>query len=292
MRKIYRVSLAVAGLLAIVAAASAQQPLHWEASIEAAKQAAARSNRLVLIEFSAPWCGQCRIMEGEVFSQPGAARAIEANYVPVRINVDFAAETAKQYHISGLPTTVIIAPTPQGEVLAAMQGRLDATTYLTRLDGLATATRQRQAPPAQIAGGAPPPGPPPSPPPAADAPLGLEGYCPVRLVEKRTWTRGDVRWGAIHQGHTYLFSGPEEQRQFFADPNRYAPVDGGNDVVLAVEQKQAAAGYRKHGAYVCRAHLLVFRRGHAAEVHEESPLLREADRAGRAAGALAAQQSR
>jgi YHS domain-containing protein/thioredoxin-related protein len=251
MRRIYRVSLAVAGFLAIVSAASAQQPLHWELSIDAAKQVAARSNRLVLIEFSAPWCGQCRIMENEVFSQPGVARAIEANYVPVRINVDYAPETAKMYRINGLPTTVVIAPTPQGDVLAAMPGRVDATTYLTRLNGLAAAGKQPPSPPALIAGGAPPLGP-----PAAVAPLGLEGYCPVRLVEKRTWIRGDARWGAIHQGRTYLFCGPEEQRQFFADPNRYAPVRGGDDVVLAVEQKHAVPGCRRHGAsYAGRIYL-------------------------------------
>ncbi len=55
--------------------------------------------------------------------------------------------------------------------------------------------------------------------------------------------------GAIHRGRTYLFAGPEEQRRFFADPDRYAPAASGNDVVLATEQGQAVPGMRQHGVF-------------------------------------------
>ena len=74
-----------------------------------------QTNRLVLIEFSAPTCDYCRRMEAEVFDQPSVAAQVTANYVPVKINADHFPATAKQYGITGLPTTVII--TPQGQVL-------------------------------------------------------------------------------------------------------------------------------------------------------------------------------
>jgi YHS domain-containing protein len=77
----------------------------------------------------------------------------------------------------------------------------------------------------------------------------LDGYCPVSLCEKQQWVAGDPRWGAIHRGRTYLFAGPEQQRRFFADPDRYAPVVSGNDVVLAVEQGQVAPGMREYGVF-------------------------------------------
>ncbi|HPP53074.1 MAG TPA: thioredoxin domain-containing protein, partial [Thermoguttaceae bacterium] len=59
-------------------------------------------------------------------------------------------------------------------------------------------------------------------------PLGLEGYCPVELVEKRRWVLGTHPWGVIHQGRTYMCAGPEEQKRFLANPDRYAPVLSGN----------------------------------------------------------------
>ncbi|MCE5267118.1 MAG: thioredoxin family protein [Planctomycetaceae bacterium] len=83
--------------------------------------------------------------------------------------------------------------------------------------------------------------------PAMNPPLGLDGYCPVSLCEQQKWVPGDRRWGVVHRGRTYLFAGPEQQRRFFVDPDRYAPVISGNDVVLAVEQGQAVPGSRKYG---------------------------------------------
>jgi thiol-disulfide isomerase/thioredoxin/YHS domain-containing protein len=85
--------------------------------------------------------------------------------------------------------------------------------------------------------------------PTINPPLGLEGYCPVALWERQQWTLGDRRWGVIHRGRTYLFSGPEEQRRFFTDPDHYAPAISGNDVVLATEQGQPVPGMREHGVF-------------------------------------------
>ncbi len=203
MGKIYRLSLAIVGILVMASMGHAQQPLRWEPSIDAAKQVAARSNRLVLIEFSAPWCGQCRAMETEVFNRPGIAGAIEANYVPVRINVDFATQTAKQYGITLLPTTVIIASTPRGEVLDSIPGRLEAAAYLTRLNRLAAATKGPPAPTAQIAGGTPPapgssgqagPTAPSPPPPAASAPSDSMAIAPFG------WSRSGFGSGEMPGG--------------------------------------------------------------------------------------------
>jgi YHS domain-containing protein/thioredoxin-related protein len=89
-------------------------------------------------------------------------------------------------------------------------------------------------------------------PPLSNPPLGLDGYCPVQLSDDMKanlfrWTMGDRRWGAIHRGRTYLFAGPQQQQRFLADPDRYAPVLSGNDVVIALEQGRAVPGRREHG---------------------------------------------
>jgi len=85
--------------------------------------------------------------------------------------------------------------------------------------------------------------------PPGNPPLGLEGFCPVRLTETEQWVLGDPRWGLIHHGRTYLFAGPEERNRFDAQPDRYAPVLAGHDVVLAIEQSQMVPGRREIGAW-------------------------------------------
>jgi YHS domain-containing protein len=94
-----------------------------------------------------------------------------------------------------------------------------------------------------------PTNPPDVPPSANMAPLALDGYCPVELVENKAWKVGDRRWGATHQGRTYLFTGPEQQRRFLDAPERYCPVNAGNDVVLALDEGQAVPGRREHGVF-------------------------------------------
>ncbi|HZZ27837.1 MAG TPA: hypothetical protein VFE46_07490 [Pirellulales bacterium] len=78
-------------------------------------------------------------------------------------------------------------------------------------------------------------------------PLALDGYCPVTLVEQQRWQVGDRRWGVIHRGRTYLFTGPEQQKRFLADPDRYSPAISGQDVVMAIDYGQDVSGKRALG---------------------------------------------
>ncbi|MGA2798238.1 MAG: thioredoxin domain-containing protein [Thermoguttaceae bacterium] len=94
-------------------------------------------------------------------------------------------------------------------------------------------------------------------PPAANPPLCLDGFCPVTLAEKQQWAPGDRRYGAIHRGRTYLFTSSEEQRRFFTDPDRYAPIISGNDIVQAMEKGQAVPGKREHGVFY-NGHIFLF----------------------------------
>jgi len=94
------------------------------------------------------------------------------------------------------------------------------------------------------------------PDPVGSLPLGLEGYCPVTLVDKGTWVEGRAQWGARHRGRTYLFAGADQQRTFLADPDRYAPALSGDDPVLACDTGRQVAGQRRYGVtYQARTYL-------------------------------------
>lgn len=88
-------------------------------------------------------------------------------------------------------------------------------------------------------------------------PLGLEGYCPVTLAEKQAWAEGRPQYGVRHRGRTYLFAGPEQQRAFLADPDRYAPALSGDDPVLVFEQGRSMQGQRRYGV-VCQSRMYLF----------------------------------
>ena len=320
----------------------------WESDLETAKQMAARSNRLVLVHFGAPWCQPCQQLEREVFNQPGFGNDLKPYYVGVKLNYDSFPATARQYGVQSIPTDVIL--TPQGQLVERVQSPLSSTEFSSGLvrvantartgTAVAAARQQPQAMPTSTAA-APPTAPPIAPPPAAgdryqdyynrqaaqqastagvvaqqgsasqsappaagpmltqtspaaaasmvnpqappqqplqappqqaalqpppgapraataampgapqiaagNAPLGLDGYCPVSLREKQAWVLGDVRFGMQHHGRTYLFAGPEEMQRFQANPDRFSPVMRGDDPVLALDQGQTVPGSRMYG---------------------------------------------
>jgi len=91
--------------------------------------------------------------------------------------------------------------------------------------------------------------PPVAQPPAGNPPTGMDGYCPVTLSEQSRWQLGDVRWGAVHRGRTYLFAGPSEQQRFLANPDFYAPMLSGHDPVQYIEGGKLIGGTRQHGVF-------------------------------------------
>jgi YHS domain-containing protein/thiol-disulfide isomerase/thioredoxin len=322
----------------------------WETDLEAAKQVAARTNRLVLVHFGAPWCQPCQQLERDVFSQPGFGNDLKANFVGVKLNYDSFPATARQYGVQSIPSDVII--TPQGQLVERVQSPLTGPEYSAALARVATSARGGQpvppaanvaaataagaapsasptsggrysdyfnrpaAPPMDstnnpyvnsqqpaptgtapqefaagpqltgqpgaqpaLAPGAVPPGgnaQPAAPPavarqlPPGNAPLGLDGFCPVSLSEKHVWVAGDLRFGMQHHGRTYLFAGPEEQQKFLANPDRFSPVMSGDDPVLALDQGQHVAGSRMYGVSYAD-HVYLFTSEQTLQIFQQNP---------------------
>jgi protein disulfide-isomerase len=85
--------------------------------------------------------------------------------------------------------------------------------------------------------------------PAGNPPLGVEGYCPVTLIKEKKWIRGDVKWGAIHRGRTYLFTSKEKQEEFLKTPDQFSPMLSGFDPVKYADNGILVPGRRQHGLF-------------------------------------------
>lgn len=206
----------------------------------------------------APWLDSVAV-------RPAAAAQIPAPAVPVPATAPPASPAPAPAATQPLPApTQPAAPTPPktgaSAVIAAFQKPF---SIFTKPAAPPKAPPTPPAvppatPPAAVAAQQPAP---PTPTTASDdvhgsMPLGLEGYCPVALVDRGTWTEGRAQWGARHRGRTYLFAGPDEQRAFFANPDRYAPALSGDDPVLALDRGSSTPGQRRYGVtYQSRIYL-------------------------------------
>ena len=87
--------------------------LTWEHSEELASAKAKTEKRPMLVDFTAEWCGACKELAKETFSDPRVMeKAVAANFVAVKVDAtndeDPQVDAVKgKYKVVGLPTVVI-----------------------------------------------------------------------------------------------------------------------------------------------------------------------------------------
>ena len=64
---------------------------------------------------------------------------------------------------------------------------------------------------------------------------GLKGFCPVMLRDERDLKNAMPEHHSVFKGRTYYFSSADTKAAFDEQPQKYAPISGGQDVVLLKE---------------------------------------------------------
>jgi len=94
---------------------------------------------------------------------------------------------------------------------------------------------------------------------------GFKGFCPVALRDQRQLIDAQPQIQSTFGLHTWTFSSDEARLAFEADPQRYAPAAGGDDlVVLATRQEQVPGKLDFALWYRGRLHLFSSRESMAA----------------------------
>ena len=78
--------------------------------------------------------------------------------------------------------------------------------------------------------------------------IGLEGYCPVCILDANKWAKGSPEHQATYDGVTYYF--PEEaiKEKFLANPAKYVPALGGDCIVCYAKLGKRVPGSVNHTA--------------------------------------------
>jgi thiol-disulfide isomerase/thioredoxin len=103
------------------------QPIgvQWRTDIRAANRESSETGLPILMKFSAKWCGPCKRMKSETFTDPALAEMINTCFIPVEVDTDQNEQLARQLRIESVPTTMVISR--QGDIVERREGFQSAT---------------------------------------------------------------------------------------------------------------------------------------------------------------------
>ena len=90
-----------------------------------------QSEKPVLVDFYADWCGPCKAMEPVVKE---VAKAVQDKGRIVKVNIDKQMQLAQTYNVSAVPTFMVFK---KGQMLWRHSGMIDKNSMLSKLMQLA-----------------------------------------------------------------------------------------------------------------------------------------------------------
>ena len=98
---------------------AAPAKIAWQTSLPAALKMAKRTGKPIMVDFYATWCGPCKLLDKEVYTNAGVIKEAK-NWISVKIDADKNAALVEQYKVTGFPTLTFIKP--DGTVMKTQAG--------------------------------------------------------------------------------------------------------------------------------------------------------------------------
>ncbi|UJH92436.1 thioredoxin family protein [Antarcticibacterium sp. 1MA-6-2] len=158
-------------------------------SLEQAQKLAIATDRLIVVDFWASWCGPCKRMDRESWQSPEVSQLLN-KFIPLKLDLDKSREIARKYEVKGIPYIFIIDG--NGEIVYKNIGYLRKTEVLKVLEKYALNTEFIRKESLDF--------------------YQHENYVTsIRLGEKyldyALFVNNDVRWEFIEMGKVYLKKG-------------------------------------------------------------------------------------
>jgi thiol-disulfide isomerase/thioredoxin len=100
--------------------------VNWQ-SYDQGMAAAQKEGKRALVDFMAEWCGWCKKMDKDVYTNPSVI-ALSSKYVFIKVDADQRPDLTKKYGVTGFPTVVLFDS--GGREINRIVGYVDAQRFL------------------------------------------------------------------------------------------------------------------------------------------------------------------
>ncbi|MBL7647655.1 MAG: thioredoxin family protein [Candidatus Hydrogenedentes bacterium] len=126
--------MSLTSLLLITTRATAQETkkpaIEWKTDYHEALKLAKEQNKPLLIDFFATWCGPCRMMDEQVYTDPEVIAAM-GSFVTVKVDIDADEKTAMAYGVHSIPRNVVL--NVHGEMIGDRLGFMESEEFIAYL---------------------------------------------------------------------------------------------------------------------------------------------------------------
>ena len=249
--------------------------VQWETDIESALTSANQNNQLVLMKFTADWCGYCKKMERTTFTAPEVVNVVEQNFVPVLVDADKHKDLVSKLRVKGLPALLIVSP--EMMIVERITGYQTAPKLLPKLNTIVAASSPRPTVPVQTASIPQPDSasaipqftpasqenpfaglgvqqqPVPQTPArpvtlTKESPIAFQKLCLTSVVEQRKLVQGQPKVELVWKGKRLLFASELQRQQFQKNPEKYWPMLDGACAMTLLKEQRVAEGQLQHAA--------------------------------------------
>ncbi len=116
-------------------AGAANAEVHFRSlSFSEARAAAAKEHKVVMIDFYTTWCGWCKVLDRNTYTDDNVTKITDAKFVCVKIDAEKGEgiDLAKQYSITGYPTILFFDE--GGKEIDRVVGYEDASRFARSLE--------------------------------------------------------------------------------------------------------------------------------------------------------------
>lgn len=116
---------------------TSRRELKWYHSFSEALAEAKAKDKLVFADVYTDWCGWCKRLDRDTFSDPAMVSYLAEKYICVKVNAENGKENiklAEDAEVTGFPTGLVFKSS--GELLGKVSGFKDAFGYKSALESL------------------------------------------------------------------------------------------------------------------------------------------------------------
>lgn len=136
-----RIWMSVAACMFLaVGAAQANEKIEWAKDWNEARRAAESSNQLIMIDFFTDWCGWCKRLDKDTYSDTAVIK-LARDFVAFKTDAEKEGEElAKKYEVRGYPTILFVEKT--GEVVGRIGGYMPPEPFIEEVTRIRDAHKE------------------------------------------------------------------------------------------------------------------------------------------------------